>query len=269
MVVHERGWLVFALLADGRLPVLYRQKLFAPGLSERLSDICRDDLMHAIGAVGERAGPICRLGPAVHVGVDVLGGGEPVHVNRDGANAVAGCHLVTRLGRLHDGLGIVVELELHAGNEDPLDLLGHVAIGLRVDRDGHFLYEAEVAALDGVGHLRGVVRVDGLALGSVLGYPDAEDLGVSSVAVVEVVALRRAGLLDEHRAERDGYILIGLDRSRLKIPIIDFASMTYLPETRSKSTSNLAKSFTKDLTLSMEFNEILTVFIGSPSLCGM
>ena len=60
-----------------------------------------------------------------------------------------------------------------------------------------------------------------------------------------------------------------LGQIRLKIPIIDFASMTYLPETRSKSTSNLAKSFTKDLTLSMEFNEILTVFIGSPSLCGM
>ena len=31
---------------------------------------------------------------------------------------------------------------------------------------------------------------------------------------------------------------IGLDKSRLKIPMIDFASITYLPDTRSKSTSN-------------------------------
>ena len=28
---------------------------------------------------------------------------------------------------------------------------------------------------------------------------------------------------------------IGLDKSRLKIPMIDFASITYLPDTRSKS----------------------------------
>jgi len=52
---------------------------------------------------------------------------------------------------------------------------------------------------------------------------------------------------------------IGLERSRLKIPMMDFASMTYLPETRSKS--NLVRSFTKDFTLSMEFKEILTVFM--------
>ena len=54
---------------------------------------------------------------------------------------------------------------------------------------------------------------------------------------------------------------MGLDRSRLKMPMMDFASITYLPDTRSKSTSNLDKSFTKDLTLSMEFNEIRTVLI--------
>ena len=54
---------------------------------------------------------------------------------------------------------------------------------------------------------------------------------------------------------------IGLERSRLKIPMMDFASMTYLPETRSKSVSNLVRSFTKDFTLSMEFKEILTVFM--------
>lgn len=35
---------------------------------------------------------------------------------------------------------------------------------------------------------------------------------------------------------------MGLDRSRLKMPMMDFASMTYLPDTRSKSTSNLDKS---------------------------
>ena len=54
---------------------------------------------------------------------------------------------------------------------------------------------------------------------------------------------------------------IGLERSRLKIHMMDFASMTYLPETRSKSVSNLVRSFTKDFTLSMEFKEILTVFM--------
>ena len=54
---------------------------------------------------------------------------------------------------------------------------------------------------------------------------------------------------------------IGLERSRLKIPMMDFASMTYLPETRSKSVSNLVRSFTKDFTLSMEFKEIVTVFM--------
>ena len=60
---------------------------------------------------------------------------------------------------------------------------------------------------------------------------------------------------------------IGLERSKLKIPIMDFASITYLPDTRSKSTSNFAKSFTKDLTLSMEFNEIRTVFRKKTSSC--
>ena len=35
-------------------------------------------------------------------------------------------------------------------------------------------------------------------------------------------------------------------RSRLKIPIIDFASITYLPDTKSKSQSNLLISLTND-----------------------
>ena len=52
---------------------------------------------------------------------------------------------------------------------------------------------------------------------------------------------------------------IGLDKSKLKIPMIDFASMTYLPDTKSKSTSNLVRSFTKDFTLSIELKEIRTV----------
>ena len=55
--------------------------------------------------------------------------------------------------------------------------------------------------------------------------------------------------------------VIGLDKSKLKIPIIDFASITYLPDTRSKSESNLLISFTNDFTLSIEFKEISTVFI--------
>lgn len=54
---------------------------------------------------------------------------------------------------------------------------------------------------------------------------------------------------------------IGLDKSRLKIPMIDFASMTYLPDTRSKSLSNFVISFTNDFTLLIEFKEICTVFI--------
>lgn len=57
-----------------------------------------------------------------------------------------------------------------------------------------------------------------------------------------------------------------LDKSRLNIPIIDLASITYLPDTRSKSTLNFAKSFTKDLTLSIEFKEIRTVFAEKPLL---
>ena len=55
--------------------------------------------------------------------------------------------------------------------------------------------------------------------------------------------------------------LIGLDKSKLKIPMMDLASMTYLPETKSKSLLNFEISFTKDFTLSIEFNEIKTVFI--------
>jgi len=46
---------------------------------------------------------------------------------------------------------------------------------------------------------------------------------------------------------------------------MDFASITYLPETRSKSESNLVRSFTKDLTLSIEFKEIFTVTMIIPS----
>ena len=42
--------------------------------------------------------------------------------------------------------------------------------------------------------------------------------------------------------------------------------ITYLPDTRSKSTSNLVRSFTKDFTLSMEFKEIRTVFMYKTSL---
>ena len=37
----------------------------------------------------------------------------------------------------------------------------------------------------------------------------------------------------------------------------------------SLNSIDKVKSFVNDLALSMEFNEILTVFIGSPSLCGM
>lgn len=40
-----------------------------------------------------------------------------------------------------------------------------------------------------------------------------------------------------------------------------FASITYLPDTRSKSKSNLEMSLTKDFTLSIELREICTVFM--------
>lgn len=42
---------------------------------------------------------------------------------------------------------------------------------------------------------------------------------------------------------------------------MDLASMTYLPDTKSKSKSNWAIEFTKDLTLSIELSDINTVFI--------
>ncbi len=42
--------------------------------------------------------------------------------------------------------------------------------------------------------------------------------------------------------------------------MMDFASITYLPDTRSKSKSNLEMSLTKDFTLSIELREICTVF---------
>ena len=58
---------------------------------------------------------------------------------------------------------------------------------------------------------------------------------------------------------------IGLDRSRLKMPIMDLASITYLPETRSKSQSNLVRVFTKDFTLSIEFKDICSVWMVNSS----
>ena len=54
---------------------------------------------------------------------------------------------------------------------------------------------------------------------------------------------------------------IGLDKSKLKIPMMDFASMTYLPEIISKSYSYCVIALTKDFTLSIELREICTVFM--------
>ena len=59
---------------------------------------------------------------------------------------------------------------------------------------------------------------------------------------------------------------IGLDKSKLKMPMIDFASITYLQDTKSKSQSNLLISFTNAFTLSIEFSEIFAVFIVITSL---
>ena len=60
--------------------------------------------------------------------------------------------------------------------------------------------------------------------------------------------------------------MVSLERSRLKIPMMDFASITYLPDTKSKSLSYFVIVLTNDLTLSIEFNEICTVFILKTSL---
>ena len=60
--------------------------------------------------------------------------------------------------------------------------------------------------------------------------------------------------------------VIGLDKSKLKIPMIDFASITYLPDTRSKSESNLLISFTNDFTLSIELKKYLLFSLEKTSL---
>ena len=53
---------------------------------------------------------------------------------------------------------------------------------------------------------------------------------------------------------------IGFDKSKLKIPMMDFASITYLPDTKSNSASYFVTSLTKAFTLSIEFKEILTPY---------
>ena len=66
------------------------------------------------------------------------------------------------------------------------------------------------------------------------------------------------------RAAPSAWILrsIGLDKSRLKIPMIDLASITYLPDTRSKSQSNLLISFTNAFTFLLDLNHFCcTIFV--------
>jgi hypothetical protein len=53
------------------------------------------------------------------------------------------------------------------------------------------------------------------------------------------------------------------------MPIMDLASITYLPDTKSKSKSNFVISFTNDFTLSIEFSDICTVFIDNPPYYGV
>ena len=53
---------------------------------------------------------------------------------------------------------------------------------------------------------------------------------------------------------------MGFVRSRLKIPIIDFASTTYLSEIKSISKSYLATIFTKFLTSLIEASETFKVY---------
>ena len=70
----------------------------------------------------------------------------------------------------------------------------------------------------------------------------------------------------------DAFRSMGFEMSRLKMPIMDFASIMYLPDIRSKSQSNLARILTKDLTLSIESSDILIVlminaFLGKTDNC--
>ena len=57
---------------------------------------------------------------------------------------------------------------------------------------------------------------------------------------------------------------IVLDKSRLNIPLM-VASITYLPETKSKSGSNLC-NIINSFTLSMEFKDILQSSVTTPPL---
>ena len=166
--------------------------------------------MDAVGAVRKRACPVGRLAPAVYVGVVVFRGGKSVLIDGDGAHAVAGFDELARLGREHGALRVVVELELDPWDEHAHDLLWHVAARRVVDFHGHFLHEAEVAAFHSVGHLGRVVGVDGLADRAALRDPHAEHLRIPAVPIVEVVALGRAGLLDQHRSQGNRCVAVGL-----------------------------------------------------------
>ena len=58
---------------------------------------------------------------------------------------------------------------------------------------------------------------------------------------------------------------IGFDKFRLKIPIIDFASTTYLPEVKSTSKSYFETMFTNSFTSLIELSIKLNVFINHSS----
>ena len=55
--------------------------------------------------------------------------------------------------------------------------------------------------------------------------------------------------------------LIGLDKSKLKIPMIDFASTTYLPDVKSTSKSYLLTIFTKSFTSLIELSNKSNAFL--------
>ena len=110
---------------------------------------------------------------------------------------------------------------------------------------------------------------------------DLMDQAISTVETIHVEAEKKAScyMQDAFKSSQMNYLMmygssaaitsvvsssvwmvrsIGLERSKLKIPMIDLASITYLPEMRSKSKSYWLIVFTKDLTLSIEFKEITT-----------
>ena len=195
MVVDELRRVVLPFLGDGLLPVGDGDEVLAVLGLEVGRDVVGDHLVHRVGSVREGTRP--SFGQ-----LERLGRREAVVIGRDGADHAALGDLLAGGRRDHGVVVVVDDLELHSGNEHALDFL-RVAL-LVVDAQRHFLDQAEIASLDGVGLRRRVVGVDAFPDGAVGRDLDAEPLGLAALAVVEVVAGRSLGLLDYHGAQGQG-----------------------------------------------------------------